>query len=191
MNTRSLTRSARNVLATGLLAVGIGTAHAQGIPQVPQIPAFLPTSANVPMGEAMAIDGEWTISSLGKRIRFEGGRAYAVDPWLHMFVLQIQPGMVVLQNIQRAADGSYQGDDLPLMGKFNASFNATGGLDVRVAGMLGPVSYQLIPVTLDDRARFEAARTGEDPSLAGGEDADEAGIDQQADDEDITADEGQ
>jgi len=166
MNTRSnpLTLpSIRRLCAVTCLSLGLaGTAHAQGIPT---IPAFLPTQAAVPAGQAMPIDGEWTISALGKRIRFEGGRAYAVDPWLHAFVLQVQPGMVVIQNLQRSAPGHYVGNDLPLMGRFDAQIDtATGVLNVTVASVLGAIRYQLIPSRLDDQAAYDAERNGGEAS---------------------------
>ena len=87
-------------LSLGLIC---SSTHAFGqTGQIPQIPAFLPMMTAVPVTQAQPIDGIWTISSLGKRIRIEGGRAYAVDPWVHMFVLKIQPGMVVIKDIQAA-----------------------------------------------------------------------------------------
>jgi len=171
MNTRSNTptlRSIRRLFAATCLSLGLtGAAHAQGIPT---IPAFLPTTAAVPAGAAMPIDGEWTIAALGKRIRIEAGRAYAVDPWLHAFVLQIQPGMVVIQNLQRTAPGRYSGDDLPLMGRFDAQMDTTTGvLNVTVASVLGTIRYQLLPSSLDDQARFDAERRGEDVASGDGE----------------------
>ena len=36
------------------------------------------------------------ISANRKRVRIQAGRAFAVDPWLHLFVLKIEPMMVVI-----------------------------------------------------------------------------------------------
>ena len=44
-----------------------------------QIAAFLPNKDAVPISKAMAIDGDWRINTIGKVIRIEGGRAYAVE----------------------------------------------------------------------------------------------------------------
>ena len=127
--------------------------------QIPQIPAFLPMMTAVPATAAQPIDGIWTISSLGKRVRIEGGRAYAVDPWVHMFVLQIQPGMVVIKDIRSAGHGSFTGSDLPLMGAWNASIGVSGVLDVQVAAMI-PVRYQLLPMQLDNPTWFQQTVAG-------------------------------
>ncbi|WP_202962375.1 hypothetical protein [Congregibacter litoralis] len=125
------------------------------IPEVPQIPAFLPMMTDVPATDAMPIDGEWMISSIRKRIRIDRGRAYVVDPWVHMFVLKVEPMMVVISELRRTGPGQYTGKDLPLVGQFNATITPDGLLDVNVAGMLGPVKYKLMPVSITDQQAFE------------------------------------
>ena len=87
---------------------------------IPQIPAFLPDKYSVTRSEALPIDGVWMISTIRKKIRIEQGRAYALDPWLHLFVLKVQPDMVVMQNFRRTDAGRYAADDLPLMGSGGA-----------------------------------------------------------------------
>ncbi|MEM9570541.1 MAG: hypothetical protein AAF996_03685 [Pseudomonadota bacterium] len=150
------TFAAGALAATGLLSLGgcaTGTALAAGsagemamqAAGIPQFQAFLPNKAAVPATEEMAIDGVWTISTIGKKIRIDQGRAYAVDPWLHMFTLKVQPDMVVMQNISQTSGGAYVADDLPLMGKATIVPNASGSLDVTVQGALGPATYQLVP----------------------------------------------
>jgi hypothetical protein len=133
--------------------------HAQG--QIPQVPAFLPTVTDVPMGQKLPIDGDWIISTIHKRIRIEGGRAYALDPWIHMFVLKIEPLMVVLENIQRTGPGRYSGQDLPLMGPLTAALGPDGSLNVTVAGTMGTSRYSLIPARLDDPQSFALERSGQ------------------------------
>jgi len=112
---------------------------------LPQFQAFLPNKAAVPAVQAMDIDGVWTISTIGKRIKIDRGRAYAVDPWLHLMSLKIQPDMVVMQNMQQTAQDTYVADDLPLMGKASLRTSAGGAIDVTVQGALGPATYKLIP----------------------------------------------
>lgn len=148
--------------ATGAaLAAGPAGEMAMAAAGMPQMQAFLPNKAAVPATTEMPIDGVWTVSSIGKKIEIDRGRAYAVDPWLHMFSLKVQPGMVVMQNIRQTGDGAYVADDLPLMGKATLVDNGSGGISVTVQGALGPASYQLIPygerdvITDDDE--------GEDP----------------------------
>jgi len=113
------------------------------------IPAFLPMANSIPVTGASEIDGEWRINTIGKRIRIEQGRAYAVDDWLHLGVLHVQPNMVVIRNITPDGMGGYTGEDLPLMGKWQATLASDGALNVTVAGALGPVSYRLLPVAVD------------------------------------------
>lgn len=122
---------------------------AAGASGAPKIPAFLPNKSSIPQGEAMPIDGTWTVSSIGKKIRIEGGRAYAVDSWLHAFVLEVQPDMVVLQNVQRTGNGTYTAYDLPTMGNAVFSLQADGRLSAKVGG-LPPAEFLLIPVAVDD-----------------------------------------
>jgi len=114
-----------------------------------QIPAFLPMADSVALTEPLDIDGVWRVNTIDKRIRIEGGRAYAVDDWLHLFTLHVMPNMVVIRNIQPDGMGGYTGEDLPLMGKWQAKPAADGALDIFVAGALGPASYRLLPVELD------------------------------------------
>jgi len=150
--------------AVALAAALAPSAQAQLAPgQIPEIPAFLPMASAVPKTEASPIDGTWTVTSIGKRIRIEGGRAYAVDPWLHMFVLKIQPGMVVIRNIRTTDGRTYSGEDLPLMGAFNGTLNAQGSIDVMVAGALGPARYTLSPVELDNRSWYQQVMAGGTP----------------------------
>ena len=154
----------RSLLLICLFALSTGTAHAQGIPgipQIPEIPAFLPMAHSVPAGEPSPIDGEWVISSISKRIRIQGGRAYALDPWLHMFVLRVKPLMVVINNISTTDGQNYTGKDLPLMGTWNATLDRDGNLSVSVQTALGPVKYALMSIRVDDRELFELAKSGQ------------------------------
>jgi hypothetical protein len=116
---------------------------------VQPVPALLPMVDSVPPTEPMEIDGVWRVSTIGKDIRIESGRAYAVDGWLHLLTLRIDPNMVVLRNIKSDGSGGYTAEDLPLMGKWQATPAADGALDVYVAGALGPAYYRLLPVELD------------------------------------------
>ncbi len=142
----------RTVIATVLLlSLGTVPATAQDMTEaiakaagVPEIPAFLPDKYSVQASDPLAIDGVWMISSLRKKIRIDQGRAYAVDPWLHMFVLRVMPDMVVMQNMRRTGEGRYEADDLPLMGPAVMSLDAKGNLDVSVQSALGPVKYGLV-----------------------------------------------
>ena len=130
-------------------------AEAAGIPQVS---AFLPDRYSVAQTDPMPIDGVWTISTIRKRIRFEGGRAFAVDPWTHMFVLKVQPDMVVVQDIRRTGAGVYEGFDLPLLGESTMRIGEDGNLDVLVQGKLGPARFRLLRRELDDGRAFNDER---------------------------------
>ena len=163
MNKKSLAMRIRTVLALCATVFCLSLPLAQANPmggQIPQIPAFLPMLPDVPMTKKLPIDGEWMISSNRKRIRIEGGRAYAVDPWVHLFVLKIEPLMVVSKDWRREGKGKYTGEDLPLMGRFTATLQPNGYLSVNVAGALGPVQFNLIPIRADSQRRFDREKGG-------------------------------
>jgi len=154
------------VLCAGMVsATAIVAQAAQGVPQVPQIPAFLPMANTVPATSALPIDGEWMVTSIGKRVRVQTGRAYALDPWVHLFVLQIQPMMVVIKDIRETGSGAYAGSDLPLIGPWQAQLAADGTLNVSVQTALGPARYAMMPVRMDDQQAFDRARRGEASAL--------------------------
>ena len=155
-------RTARHhwVVAIGLITCGLWALPAQAQQPMPEIPAFLPMAHTVPQGEVTPIDGEWVVTSIGKRIRIQAGRAYALDSWLHLFVLKIQPMMVVLKDIRRTQPGQYTGQDLPLMGAWNARLGPDGTLSVNVQGALGPAQYTLMPVSQDDPQAFAQEKRG-------------------------------
>lgn len=119
-----------------------------------QVRALLPMVGDVAPSGSMSLDGIWTINTINKKIRIESGRAYAVDSWLHLFFLKIEPGMVVINDITQTAPGEYSGKDLPLVGEWNAKFETDRSLSVTVAGAMGPVSYKLIPVQIDSEEWF-------------------------------------
>ena len=167
MRTVKLRKSLISIALIALLGLS-GKGFAQipsipGIPEMPKIPAFLPMMTEVPATSAMPIDGEWMVSANRKRIRIEGGRAYAVDPWVHLFVLNIEPMMVVISDIRRVGPGQYRGKDLPLMGEFSATLTPDGVMDITVAGMLGPVKYKLMPVSINDQNWFAQEKQGGAP----------------------------
>ncbi len=133
---------------------------AQCVPQIPQIPAFLPMANTVPMGAPAPIDGEWMINTIGKRIRIQGGRAYALDPWVHMFVLQVKPMMIEISVIATSDGQNYVGKDLPLLGTWNATLGSDGMLNATVQTMVGPVRYGLMPVRIDNQQAYDLAKSG-------------------------------
>lgn len=140
----------KRVSLFGVLALLSLSATAMEIPEIPKVPAFLPTVDQVPAKQAMPLDGTWLIPAIGKKIRIDGGRAYAVDGWVHLFVLDIQPGMVVLKDLTPTGPGQYAGEDLPLMGKLTARVLGDRSIAVTVAGIFGPVNYKLIPVQINN-----------------------------------------
>ena len=122
---------------------------------IPRMDAFLPDRYSVEKTEALPIDGVWMISANRKKIKIEQGRAYALDPWLHLLTLKIQRDMVVMQDFQRLGPGRYQADDLPLLGPATMQLEENGNLSVSVAGALGPVRYRMIKRDVDDSNLFE------------------------------------
>ncbi len=166
-------RRLRSRAAAGVAALCIatlpGAAGAGAIPVVggnaPEIPAFLPMLTAVPAGEAMPIDGTWSITSIAKTVRIERGRVYAVEGWLHLFVLKIQPGMVVIKDLRPSAPGVYTAQDLPLMGPWQGRMTPDRTLAVEVQGALGPARYQMVPLQLDHPQWF--AQAMQEAGLAG------------------------
>ena len=131
------------VLATAFLT---STALAPTDPLAAQIPAFLPNKEAVTATEPMEIDGDWHVNTIGKVIRINRGRAYAVEGWTHAFVLRVQPDMVTIRNIQQTADNEYIGDDLPLMDKVTLRLVSPDRIEASVPGLFGPIRYTLTRV---------------------------------------------
>ena len=116
--------------------------------------ALLPMVDTVPPGQALAIDGVWTVASLGKRVRVEKGRIVVVDPWRHLFVLKVRAGMVVVKDIRDQGQGIYGGYDLMAVGSWRATKNASGNLDVELGGLV-PSRFQMLPVQLDNPGLYQ------------------------------------
>ena len=146
--------SRRIVLTVSALLLISFVATSPIIPSVAsaQMSALLPALAQVPAKNAMALDGIWLVNTINKKIRIEGGRAYAVDSWVHLFTLKVEPDMVVIKDINAMAPGKYTGWDLPLIGNWVASIDTDRSLAVNVSGLAGPSThqYKLIPVQLDN-----------------------------------------
>ena len=112
---------------------------------IPQMDAFLQYETQVPPTEALPIDGDYTISTLGKRIRIDRGRSYALDPWTHAMTLKIRPNMVVAKDFRQISATEYTSQDLPLLGTATMRVQPDGRIAVNVAS-IPPYSYFLIPV---------------------------------------------
>jgi hypothetical protein len=119
-----------------------------------QIPALLPDVASIPATQPMPLDGTWLITEIGKKIRFEAGRAFAVDPWMHMLIFKVSPGMVVIRDIKPIGPGRYSAYDLPLMGSMTMTVQPDRSLMLSVAGAVGPATYRLVAVQLDNAQWF-------------------------------------
>jgi hypothetical protein len=122
-------------------AMGDAFAAAAGIPQMD---AFLPYETQVAPTQALPIDGDYTISTLGKRIRIDRGRSYALDPWTHAMTLKIRPNMVIGKDFRQISATEYTSQDLPLLGTATMKVQQDGRIAVNVAS-IPPYSYFLIP----------------------------------------------
>jgi len=112
---------------------------------IPQMDAFLPYESQVPPTQALPIDGDYTISTLGKRVRIDRGRSYALDPWTHAMTLKIRPNMVVSKDFRQIGATEYTSQDLPLLGTASMTVQPDGRIAVNVAS-IPPYSYFLLPV---------------------------------------------
>ncbi len=117
---------------------------------VPQVDAFLPTNSELPAGDPLAIDGVWTIEAIDKRVRVEGGRAYAKDLWLHGLTLRIRPNMVILKDIQPDGAGKFVGEDLVMFGRNELVLQADGSIMSTVLGF----KFRWVPSGVDDPKAF-------------------------------------
>lgn len=149
-------RLAASVLLIGALGVWPPIAQAQGKPE--PVPALLPDKTTIPPGEPMPIDGVWRIDSLGARVRIEGGRIYAVDPWIHLFVFKILPGQVVTKELARTGPGEYQGEDLPNSGLWRGTLNDNQQLEVVIKGKLAPIQVVLTALMPDSPVALRKER---------------------------------
>jgi hypothetical protein len=138
------------------LSIGASSASAQTTPQ--PIPALLPDKTTIRAGGPMPIDGMWRIDVAHARVRIEGGRMYALDPWVHLFAFRIMPGMVVVRNIVRQGPGHYTGDDLPNLGPMTAKLNDNQQLEVHIQGTLAPIDIVLTSLQPDDPRGFRRER---------------------------------
>jgi len=150
------------IIRTSLYAIAAATmvagpALAPMAPAQAQIPAFLPNKADVPAGEALAIDGDWQVNTINKAIRIEGGRAYALEGWVHAFVLKVQPDMVTIRNIQQTAPDQFVGDDLPLMGKVTMRLVSPDRIEASVPGLFGTSRYTLTRIADASPRVFQGA----------------------------------
>ena len=112
---------------------------------IPQMDAFLQYESQVPPTQALPIDGDYTISTLGKRIRIDRGRGYAIDPWTHAMTLKIRPNMVVSKDFRQISATEYTAQDLPLLGTATMKVQPDGRIAVSVAS-IPPYNYFLLPV---------------------------------------------
>ena len=117
---------------------------------IPQLNAFLPIKTKVEPGEVMPIDGYWEIVQIAKQIQIDRGRAYAVEGWLHMLTLRVQPNMVVIRNIEEVGPGVYEADDLPLLGRATMVVQPDETIAVTVKSRTGETKYTLAPVDYED-----------------------------------------
>ncbi|MCB2089308.1 MAG: caspase family protein [Sphingomonadaceae bacterium] len=120
----------------------------------------LPGRYDVPAGEALAIDGVWTLSTNKKRIRIERGRAFAVDSWIHLVVTRVYSDQVVVKDMRRTGPGIFDGRDILLQGKSVMKLRKDGNLDVRVGTFPFPTKYTLIREGVDDPAAYAQERAG-------------------------------
>ncbi|MEM7665719.1 MAG: caspase family protein [Pseudomonadota bacterium] len=111
---------------------------------------------DVAASEPLPIDGIYTITSIDKRVRIEGGRAFAVDGWNHLGVLRIEPDQVVMTGLARDSDGTFEGFDQVLQAKATLKLRQDGNLDYRAATFPFPTNLVFERIGLDDPDAFEA-----------------------------------
>ena len=116
----------------------------------------LPSRYEIERGPPLPIDGVWRLSTNGKRLRIEGGRAFAVDSWVHLIVSRVYTDQVVMRDMLRTAAGVYEARDILINGDATLKLRKDGNFDVKVATFPFPVSFKLIREGVDDDAAFES-----------------------------------
>jgi hypothetical protein len=143
---KEIEMSKSNVLRTLVLAASLAIAGTtMSAPASAQVPALLPSVGEMKPSAPLPIDGMYTIREIDKRIMVQDGYAYAVDGWVHALIFQIMPDQVIVRDIQPLPDGSFVGDDLPLMAKIKIEPQPDGSLIARTVTGL-PAVYHLDPV---------------------------------------------
>lgn len=119
-------------------------------PWIISLGAALPNRYAVDLGEPLAIDGVWRLSTNGKRMRIERGRAFAVDGWNFGLVFKVKPEQVTMVNLRESEPGVYEGRDILLNGDSQLTLRADGNLDVRIGTFPFPTKFVMIREGLDD-----------------------------------------
>lgn len=150
-----------------LLAVSVALACWCSAPTAFAVKAALPHVDDVPAGTRYSIDGLWRVQSIGKRVRIEAGRAVVVDPWKHLFIFDVEKDMVVIRDIVASGAGTFEGDDLPLQGRWNARLDdAEEVLEVTVAGAMGEAKYRMVRVPDEVEPEVEPEEEATGPPAA-------------------------
>lgn len=120
------------------------------------VKSLLPDRYALAAGPAQPIDGVWLISTIKKRVRIEGGRAFAVDGWRSALVFAVLPDQVTLKNLQHSGPGTYSGYDMAWMAKSDFKVRKDGNIDVLVHTFPFKTKYRLVKVGLDNPQAFAA-----------------------------------
>lgn len=140
-----ITARALSLASAAALALGSLAAPA---PASAQMRALLPTIDEVESLGPTSIDGVWEIREIGERIVILEGHAFAEDGWVHMLLFEIEPGQVVITNIEELPSGDFIAQDLPLMA--NVAFEWVDNETLRgTTDGLIPVTYHLDFVSSD------------------------------------------
>lgn len=122
------------------------------------MPSQLPTTAEVQQSDPLVIDGVWINSINKKRIRISNGRAYAVDGFVTITMVEIKPDEVLIQNLRQESAGEFVGYDLGLKGRWVGLLEPDGTLAVTISTSIGPIRYDLHRQWVDDPEAFDQAR---------------------------------
>jgi hypothetical protein len=154
-NASATTRPAPLAAGLAALVLLLLTSPGCGIVRAP-----LPTIAEVPMTEAMPIDGVWRLEENGKRYHIEGGRSWLMESHT-VGPIRYQPGSVHARDIVQTDARTYHGEDLATVGPLTITVE-DDRLDLVVATLVGPVYYTMHPVELDHPQWFSAQLASEE-----------------------------
>lgn len=115
----------------------------------------LPDRYAITGSKTLPIDGVWRLSTNGKRMRFDKGRAFAVDGWNFSLVFRVEPDQVTMRDLRQTVPGKYEGFDILLNAPGKLKVRKDGNLEVEIATWPFPTKFQMIRVAIDHPASLD------------------------------------
>lgn len=116
-------------------------------------------------GQPLPIDGIWRLRELNKQVAIERGHVFALEEWMHLFVLVVEPGMVTSTKLRQTDRQKLKAYDALLMREMEWTLREDGTIFASGGeGLLAP-KFSLEPIELSYPEAFEAMRKGQELAL--------------------------